>query len=527
MGGGPVLRRLIVGVCLGTLVLSSVLPATGAAVTAPPAPELVDRNPEGDVGDWFLGATPPDADPELPVLVFVHGLNSSPRAWWTRTTYHGPNDMYAYAYDNGYRTAFVRLAGDKSMWHNGEVLSDVLADIRDYFGVSQVTVVAHSKGGVDTNAASAHFGAAEGIARIITLGSPHWGTPLADLAYSRWTWWLAAILGSRNDATYGMQTGYMNYFRAVTDMLDDPVPYYTLAGNECGPWLSAYWIACQSMSDDNDSVVPVWSTQKPDATYLALGPWDHDEIKMGSRTWSHLAAAIGSAGWAVRRQQAEAVSAPMPAPTDRSTFPGNIILRGGQVQGEATAALPVESGIAAATLTILSSSPKLQATLVGPDGAMHPVDIHGQASVEDIFAGAWIGQARVAAPAPGQWQLQFSTGSPTGYLALLALDGGLQATLSRGNALAAPGTRHDLAVHITGAQAPAKARFAGEAQLADGSPSAVTVPLESAPEGGRVWLDLPAAAGVYNVTVAVTATTADGFPFERTLVTSLAAAFRH
>src|SRR5690606_15553332 len=114
--------------------------------------------------------------------------------------YHGANDMYTYAYNHGYRTAFVDLHPEGTMWDNGQLLSSLLNQITAYFGVSKVVIVAHSKGGVDANAAAAHYGAAPKISRVITLGTPHWGTPLADLAYSSWASWLAELLGQRTEA---------------------------------------------------------------------------------------------------------------------------------------------------------------------------------------------------------------------------------------------------------------------------------------------------------------------------------------
>jgi pimeloyl-ACP methyl ester carboxylesterase len=174
MGGRSVKRRLILWCVVALLTLLAIPPLAQAkgGAKAPPAPTLVGGE-AGDIaimgtsgscgtpGTWYVGATPPNADYSKPVLLFVHGKGSCAQTWWGQTTYHGTNDMYTYAYNNGYRTAFVDLYGDKTMWDNGSLLNGLIDTIRGYFGVSKLTIVAHSKGGVDSNAALVHFGAAD------------------------------------------------------------------------------------------------------------------------------------------------------------------------------------------------------------------------------------------------------------------------------------------------------------------------------------------------------------------------------
>ncbi|MFZ5815142.1 MAG: esterase/lipase family protein, partial [Bacillota bacterium] len=251
--------RLATAPLLLLLLAASLAGAPAAAQSPPPSPV----RPLGSPGSWYIGAIPPDFDPAKPVLVFVHGKGGSAAAWWSETAYHGPNDMYTYAYTHGYRTAFVDLEPEGDMWANGELLRLQLSQIARYFGVERVVVIAHSKGGVDVNAAAAFYGAGPLIEKVITLGSPHWGTPLADLAYSTWTWWLAALLGQNTDATYVMQTGYMAWFRSVADAAGDSVPYYTLSGHSCGPFLTALWWGCVYLSGEDDGAVPLAFSQKP------------------------------------------------------------------------------------------------------------------------------------------------------------------------------------------------------------------------------------------------------------------------
>ncbi|HEY3367299.1 MAG TPA: hypothetical protein VGK74_19755 [Symbiobacteriaceae bacterium] len=527
-------KRLLLwlAVCL-TAVLSLAPLASGTTVGKAPAPVKAGSGTisimSGTPGNWYIGATPPNVNYSKPVLVFVHGKGGSADTWWTDTVYHGHNDMYDYAYYYGYRTAFVDLYGDKDMWMNGDLLNQQLNAITSYFGVSKVTIIAHSKGGVDANAASAWYGASPKITRTVTLSSPHWGSPLADMAYSTWTWWLAELLGERNDATYVLQTGYMSYFRSITDGRDPAVPYYTLSGNKCGPLFTALWVSCGFISGQDDGLVPVWSARKPGDYFVYDGYWDHDEIRMGSRSWSYFSPYIltASAGTpAIAAVGPLLAAAPGPV-TDagrgtRPEVPGNMILRGGATNGRAAPAFPVESGVRSGAFTFYSSSPAFSVTLTGPGGAIYTVKTDVQVPADDVFAGAWTGTVEVAAPAAGLWNLSASAPGNAGYLMAASLDSDLSATLAMSQEIATPGGQQELTVGFGPGRAPAvsqaRAEVARSGQQPHGRP-------DFAPANGRhkASVAVPAGNAIHNVTATVTGTLADGTAFERTLVSSFAA----
>jgi hypothetical protein len=486
-------------------------------------------------GTIWIGATPPNVSYSKPVLVFVPGKGSPASSWWTDTVYHGTNDMYTYAYNNGYRTAFVDLYTAGSMWANGEMLRGQIDQIAAYFGVAKVTLVAHSKGGVDANAASVHYGASPRISRVITLGTPHWGTPVADLAYSTWTWWLAALLGERNDATYVMQTGYMDYFRSITDGRDPTVPYYTLSGYKCGPVFTALWMGCAAISGEDDGLVPVWSARKPGGTHLKEGYWDHDEIRMGSRTWNWFVPQIQTAATG---SGAVAAAGPLlaAAPGRQSDVgagsgasgkpgaPGNLILRGGSTAEPTPAAFPLEAGVRSVTFTFLASGPDFTGTLVGPDGSSIAVAATGQVAAGEVFAGAWIGTAEVNNPAAGSWSLKAAAPGATGYLLVATLESDLQATLDAGRGVATPGAGRALTVAAT-AQGRVISGLKAEAAVSLSGQQPHGRPAFAAGAGGQLvaTVAVPAGSGIHNVTVNLTGTLPDGTAFERTLFTSFAA----
>jgi triacylglycerol esterase/lipase EstA (alpha/beta hydrolase family) len=240
-----------------------------------------------DPGTIVLGAVPPNAG-NKPVLVFLHGYTGNADTWF------GDNDMYTRAYNDGYRTAYAVVYPDRSMWDNGSLFSQQLSLICSHYGVSKVVVVAHSKGGIDTDAAINHYGAGSKVNRVITLGSPHFGTPLADLAQSGWVWWLSAIFSQRNDATYVMQTGYMDYFRSVTDNKStNNISFRTMgSGSYYGSlWTSGLYLSANGgawWNGGNDGVVNYSDSKRPKSTTLSKVDFNHFDIAIGSNTWGRI-----------------------------------------------------------------------------------------------------------------------------------------------------------------------------------------------------------------------------------------------
>lgn len=121
-------------------------------------------------GDWFLGGIPPNLDTNKPPIVFVQGKNGSSTSWYGETEYHGVNDMYTKAYEAGYQTVFVQLHdsagnGSVSQYANGRLLAQMLSEISNHFGGEKVNIIAHSKGGPDTQAALVHYGAHQYVGR--------------------------------------------------------------------------------------------------------------------------------------------------------------------------------------------------------------------------------------------------------------------------------------------------------------------------------------------------------------------------
>ena len=249
-------------------------------------------------GQWFLGDRPPNYSSSKPPIVFVQGKNGNATAWYGETSYHGVNDMYTKAYEAGYQTVFVQLydaagKGSENQYTNGRLLATMLKQISQHFNGQKVNIIAHSKGGPDTQAALIHYGAHQYVGRVITLGSPHRGSELADLSYSWYAGWLGSLLGQKDAGTYSLQVGEMAKFRSATDSHTNRSKnkYYTVAGTNRGPAFSALALGGAYLGSygANDGLVTATSSRLPYATHLFTdSKLDHDNIRLGSKVFSRL-----------------------------------------------------------------------------------------------------------------------------------------------------------------------------------------------------------------------------------------------
>lgn len=368
-------------------------------------------------GTWYAGETPQNLNPSYPVILFVQGLNSSSHTWYEN------NDMYQTAFNNGYQTAFVELydsgGTSEDMWDNGALLADQIAEISQAFQ-KPLVLVTHSKGGIDAEAALVHYGAYRYVTNVVTLSSPHYGSQLADLAYSAWAGWLAGILGAKSDATYSLQTSYMNYFRSVTDSSPNAgrTPFYTLAGNSWGSFGSSlYWGGLYlSQYGANDGAVTVSNAYHPSSTMVKVGGWNHSTIKYGSSTFSWFRNYLTAAPATISRLNVSS-AASIPDRSISNETKGDFLIRGGEAQGNASEVLPVEEGVTKLTIDWMSNQPMTEITLHTPEGKVMKLPVQ-TTSDEEIFKGALHHSVSLSNPMPGEWKVNAAASSPYAYLML-------------------------------------------------------------------------------------------------------------
>lgn len=369
-------------------------------------------------GEWYVGETPKNLVEDAPVLLFVHGLNSKAQVWWE-------DDMYDTAFDAGYETAFIQLydAGGESasMWDNGALLAEKIEDISNHFDGKDITIIAHSKGGVDSQTALTHYDAWQYVDNVITLGSPHRGSHLADLAYSSWAGWLAELIGMKGDGTESMQMGYMEHFRSETDghpsMNNNN--YYTMGGTGSGSAFSANWFGSIYLSGygKNDGVVTLASSRLPGATEIGVDNWDHTAIRTGV-TFPIFKSYITGEATSNNTTQLNNY-------TDVKNTPDtNQLVRGGPLtsDGLEKISIPIESDMKELTLSLLTADDLGSATLIDPTGKVVHPRVELATDENEYFMGATSYQLTVPGAQAGEWVLELHSKTESAYLLTVNYD---------------------------------------------------------------------------------------------------------
>lgn len=116
----------------------------------------------------------------LPVIL-VHGLFGFDRIGVPGAKLHYFNGIARHLATLGCHAHAVRLPAAGSVPLRARALVDAI----DALGHDRVDVIAHSLGGLDARYALAHLGLARRVRSLVTVGTPHRGTPLAELASGR------------------------------------------------------------------------------------------------------------------------------------------------------------------------------------------------------------------------------------------------------------------------------------------------------------------------------------------------------
>ncbi len=141
--------------------------------------------------------------------------------------------------------------------------------------VPRVNLVAHSMGGLDARYALAHLGLARSVASLTTIGSPHHGTPLADLgsglARRAGVGVALARIGMNVEALHDLTTDRMVDFNcAVRD--SRRVMYASVVGaprsrRAVSPILLPTWAWLGGEAIPNDGMVPAPSQRWGDVVF--------------------------------------------------------------------------------------------------------------------------------------------------------------------------------------------------------------------------------------------------------------------
>ena len=363
----------------------------------------------GTPGALRYGAVPAGSSTR-PVLLFIHGWNSDGSTW------SGGNAMESLATGAGYRTAFLDVYPDQSMWTNAPLINTAVDRIHSRFPGSAVDLICHSKGGVDAQTATVYYGTGAKVNRLITLSSPHYGTPLADLAWSSWAGWLASLIGEKNEGNRVLQTGYMASFRDQTDARTEAhtLPTFTAGGTKAGPLFSSYWFGGIAIGRTSDGVVPTDSSELPYQNgRLFTRYWNHDEVHQGQYAWPYLAANLAQPVAAFNTALPMAVAPPSGAAPDPVL---DHLYRGGATQGgTASFDFPVDPGQHRLDLALETAKSTRFAYAVSPSGRMIRFPrTHGREA--SLLPGGVTVHLSVPFPESGAWRIHLAAQGEDAYL---------------------------------------------------------------------------------------------------------------
>jgi hypothetical protein len=475
----------------------------------------VGNGNEETPGQWYLGDVPGSPVPNAPVILFVPGLNNVAQVFWEE------NDMYETALNAGFQTAFIQLhdAGGASadMWDNGELLAEKIEEIASHFDGRPITIVAYSKGGVDTQTALTYYEAWEYVDNVITLSSPHHGAQLADLAYSSWAGWIADLIGAQGDGTYSLQMANMENFRSQIE--NEPMAnhnnYYTMAGTDWGSIFSSTWLGGMYLSQfgSNDGVVTTDSSRLPGGEEITIGDWNHTSIRTGATFPIFQDYLMGQQLLGTSFSQAEHI--------EKNTPAANQWVHGGPLmEGESNElSLTVEDGVKNVSLHLMTADKISNITLEDPEGNEITPKVHSNVNEDGIFAGSISHYLIIDDPAAGEWSINLDTNFDDAYLLVADFTAGpiiVRNELSDSAAMLQ--TNYHLEVD--------QKRVQGETVKAT-----YHVTESSNPENSEIYttsglhlsetLQFDQSDAVYNITIDVEGKTKTGEAFKRTIIDSV------
>lgn len=449
------------------------------------------------------GRKPAAGGPDKPVLVFVPGLMNDSSIWYV------DNDMMDRASAAGYETVLVDLhdsAGtSKSNWENGLLLASYLEKIHLLTAGRELVLICYSKGGVDAQTALVHEGKHSLVSDVVTIGSPHYGSELADLAASPPFFWLAEWTGRNNEGVRSLQTGAMSYFREITDNREEASKnrYYTIAGNWNGPVFSSYWFGGGFISGENDGVVSVSGASLPGGTMLAVGRWNHGQVHLGKNAFPLLQPVL---------EGKTPVYADVSSAEKGTSL--RVLIRGGRQQDQPEEIFHVEQE--AKKIVINWMSPRqlevLSVTSPGKEPAVYEVE-----AVKDetgFFEGVFHHVLQWENPVPGEWKVSSNEFSDIPYAFTVNFDSSLNKELYVQRAETGGGFKA-----VTEGEIPD--RISMELLF---YPDSTTEPKEAVQfrrELSSLEITLPGyGEGMYNSAVEIGGKTRSGSRYQRTIVQS-------
>ncbi|WP_299603248.1 T9SS type A sorting domain-containing protein [uncultured Aquimarina sp.] len=242
------------------------------------------------------GATPPNYNGK--VLLFNHGYIDL-----NQNQFLFDNSFYKETYKEGYQAVFVATTRGGGIWVNGELLAESIDIVTAKYNVSDVTIIAHSNGGKAAEAAMIAYGKKNQVSQVFALGTPYWGTYLADISqmpWLNWAWRLTGLNeGARTSTTYYCRDVVRPYLDNNENNEPDKFVILGASGYFTGSNLlarAAFTLTggvLLPVQGANDGVAPYSSTLRPGGEYVFRKNdyrafFDHLDVSFGQFSWPYV-----------------------------------------------------------------------------------------------------------------------------------------------------------------------------------------------------------------------------------------------
>jgi len=488
----------------------------------------VSRTPADDARSTKPGQTrtiaagEDDASAELRVtvrprpVILVHGFNSDHATWRPYVDADGFLDelgLSGFAVGDGQAEGALNTGNaveprrrTNSLAQNAAILAGYIDEVRSAVGAEKVDIIAHSMGGlIARNYVSAH-GTPNGVAQLLTLGTPMAGTHCAVLP---------ASLGLMLPASIEIQPSY------VTDIFNRRITrrngsrFHLLAG-------TPREVPLQSPCTDapSDLVVSSRSVRGIQAEFDEM-PVLHTDMTSSREIFEAFVAPLlkrSRSDW--RSTATETDAAASPAAQFTRVHTGHLN------PGESTdVVIDIEPGVAVASFALFDTSRSLEIVVTGASGKPLTLDVkkNGLVRVEDPAALLYLGYG-FENPKPGRWSIRLTTTNRTpasgADFALTAqFHGGARIEATTDAAVVRQGERIAVRAHLTRDDVPLELRSARALwRNADGELTTLDMPIHDGGDGNgdRAGIEfVPTHSGLHSVDVELSGVDPSGMIIER------------
>jgi pimeloyl-ACP methyl ester carboxylesterase len=340
--------------------------------------------------------------------LLLHGFMSSASTWETWISIYGPDaglPVRARSFENNHGSWLAHASQEAAF----------VEETKQLFGVKKLNLVGHSKGGLDSRAYLSLGG--DDVGKLVMLGTPNGGSPLADIvkAGGILNLWVGLVSLIGEPALTELTQPYM---RLIGNRIVGPNPntrYYTVAGN----WKGLAGFSNPLIWGDDDGVVAVSSVE--------ILPYTSS---LGHTSSFHTAMTSGQAEFNMAKGQ---IAVPMSLAGPEAESPIDLTSLVAYTAGpDSTASVTVAAGTPA-TLGILWGSGDLSLTITAPSGQTLTGPGPGVEMTRSTDPAVGISSVlyRLTTPESGIYTLNVkSAGGNVDYLAVGAVEGGPKLTVA-------------------------------------------------------------------------------------------------